>query len=209
MSAIFGVEAETMDSDCCLEHAGRTPEDPSLFSSGGAHLPHKHGIGYKTKREFFVATFRVERLTLQPSKLWWMSPPTVTRVTFDLPECKQPQKKEKKRNQDCSALSFPAPRLQGHCRQACPSGKVESMVSHCVTVARPFATPWSQTLILLRCAFFPQALCLRAFSLSLSLFSRQPGRPGLEMELRQNLQPHASLSPSRSCLNTRPDHCGP
>ena len=40
----------------------------------------------------FFSTCRVARLTLQTQKLrlvgWWMSRPTVPRVTFDLPECK-------------------------------------------------------------------------------------------------------------------------
>ena len=38
----------------------------------------------------FVATFSVARSTLQTRKLWLvggMSRPTLTRVTFDLPEC--------------------------------------------------------------------------------------------------------------------------
>ena len=47
-----------------------------------------------------IATFRVARLTLQTRKLWWMSGPTVTRVAFDLPECKEPfENNEKKRKQ--------------------------------------------------------------------------------------------------------------
>ena len=36
----------------------------------------------------FVATFRVARLTLQTRTLWLVGVATVTRVTFDLPECK-------------------------------------------------------------------------------------------------------------------------
>ena len=47
-----------------------------------------------------IATLKVARLTVQTRKLWWMSGPTVTRVTFDLPECKEPfEKKKKKRKQ--------------------------------------------------------------------------------------------------------------
>ena len=49
-----------------------------------------------------IATFRVARLTLQTRKLWLVSRPTVTRVTFDLPECKQlflKKKKKRKRKQ--------------------------------------------------------------------------------------------------------------
>ena len=44
-----------------------------------------------------VTTFRVARLTLQTRKLWLVSRPTVARVTFDLPKCKEPFKNEKKR----------------------------------------------------------------------------------------------------------------
>ena len=44
----------------------------------------------------FVATFRVARLTLQTRKIWWTSRPTVTGVTSDPPECKEPQNKKKK-----------------------------------------------------------------------------------------------------------------
>ena len=40
-------------------------------------------------------TFRVARLTLQTPKLWLVSRPTVARVTFDLPECEEPQKNKK------------------------------------------------------------------------------------------------------------------
>ena len=55
----------------------------------------------------FIATFRVARLTLQTRKLWlvgWLVGwsvwrPTVTRITFELPECKQPSKNGKKRKQ--------------------------------------------------------------------------------------------------------------
>ena len=36
----------------------------------------------------FVATFRVARLTLQTRTLWLAGVATVTRGTFDLPECK-------------------------------------------------------------------------------------------------------------------------
>ena len=46
---------------------------------------------------WFVATFRVARLTLQTRILWLVSRPTVTRVTFDLPECKENVKYENKR----------------------------------------------------------------------------------------------------------------
>ena len=39
------------------------------------------------------ATKRIARSTLQTRKLWWvgwwMSEPTIPRVTFDLPECKE------------------------------------------------------------------------------------------------------------------------
>ena len=48
----------------------------------------------------FHATFRVARLILQTRKLWLVSRLTVTRVTFDLPECKEFfQKKKKKRKE--------------------------------------------------------------------------------------------------------------
>ena len=30
MLAIVGVEAAALESDCCVEHASRTPEDPSF-----------------------------------------------------------------------------------------------------------------------------------------------------------------------------------
>ena len=42
-----------------------------------------------------VATFRVARVTLQTRKLWLVSRPTVTHVTFDLPECTEPWKNKK------------------------------------------------------------------------------------------------------------------
>ena len=50
-----------------------------------------------------IATCRVANLALQTRKLWWMSRPTVTLAsrllafTFDLLECKEPLKNEKKR----------------------------------------------------------------------------------------------------------------
>ena len=46
----------------------------------------------RTQSDFVtpIATFRVARLTLQTRKLWWMSRPAVTRVTFDVPECVEP-----------------------------------------------------------------------------------------------------------------------
>ena len=39
-----------------------------------------------------IATFRVARLTLRTRNLWSVSRPTETRVTFVLPECKEPKK---------------------------------------------------------------------------------------------------------------------
>ena len=38
----------------------------------------------------FFLKFRVARLTLQTRKLRLVSRPTVQRITFDLPECKEP-----------------------------------------------------------------------------------------------------------------------
>ena len=38
----------------------------------------------------FIATVGVARLILQTRKLWVVPRPTVARVTFDLPECKEP-----------------------------------------------------------------------------------------------------------------------
>ena len=46
----------------------------------------------------FAATFGVARSTLQTRKLWWMTRPTVTRVTFDLPECEELKKENEKKH---------------------------------------------------------------------------------------------------------------
>ena len=46
---------------------------------------------------FVFASFRVARSTLQKRKCWWMSRPTVMRVTFDLPESEEPLKNQRRK----------------------------------------------------------------------------------------------------------------
>ena len=77
-------------------HGGRThnvsvvPEH--TFMVPNTTMNHMH-------RSLLIATLRVARLTLHARKLWLVLPPTVTRVTFDLPECKEPEKDKKKENE--------------------------------------------------------------------------------------------------------------
>ena len=85
MPSSISVEAQALESDCCVERTCRTPEDLS-FPSGGPHEPHKHGIGYKTKRDgssyvsspnikhFFVSLFAVVHAAAHAPISWHRAP---------------------------------------------------------------------------------------------------------------------------------------